>query len=81
MTLTTELARGFLGLLNTVAIIYFRQAVDTAFGKVAGRWYMLFQASQFHIIFYASRTLPNMFAFGFSKSVCGVLLHGIHCTV
>ncbi|GAB7351570.1 hypothetical protein MBLNU459_g2193t1 [Dothideomycetes sp. NU459] len=57
------LARGFLGLINASAIQYFRRAVDDVYGKTAGTWYMLFQICQFHIMFYASRTLPNMFAF------------------
>ena len=34
----------------------------------AARWYLLLQASQFHVLFYASRTLPNMFVFGLSTS-------------
>lgn len=38
------------------------------FGDTARVWYMLLQASQFHVIYYASRTLPNMFAFGLCKS-------------
>lgn len=42
--------------------------MQKAFGTSAGIWYALFQASQFHAIYYASRTLPNMFAFVFSKS-------------
>lgn len=61
--------RGLLGLLNAVALAQFKRAIDTAYGKVAGRWYILLQASQFHVMFYASRTLPNMFAFGASESV------------
>ncbi|KAL2358110.1 Alg9-like mannosyltransferase family-domain-containing protein [Cryomyces antarcticus] len=60
------LVRGILGLFNAYALLSFRRAVDTAFGRVAGDWYILLQASQFHVIYYASRTLPNMFAFGLS---------------
>lgn len=57
------LVRAILGLTNAFALLSLRSAVDTAYGKIAGRWFVLFQASQFHVMFYASRTLPNMFAF------------------
>ena len=57
------LVRAVLGLANATALLSLRSAVDTAYGKIAGRWFVLFQASQFHVMFYASRTLPNMFAF------------------
>jgi alpha-1,6-mannosyltransferase len=57
------LARAILGLANALALLSLRSAVDTAYGKIAGRWFVLLQASQFHVMFYASRTLPNMFAF------------------
>ena len=57
------LVRALLGLANAASLWSLRYAVDTAFGKTAGRWYILLQASQFHVIYYASRTLPNMFAF------------------
>jgi alpha-1,6-mannosyltransferase len=60
-------ARGVLGLLNAAALIAFGRSVQRAFGTSAGIWYALFQASQFHVIYYASRTLPNMFAFVVSK--------------
>jgi len=59
-------------LINTAALISFEDAVSQAFGNVAGMWYILFQASQFHVIFYASRTLPNMYAFALSKSTSRV---------
>lgn len=51
-----------LGLLNAVSVLFFQQGVRRAFGRVAANWYLVLQASQFHIVFYASRTLPNMFA-------------------
>lgn len=57
------LVRGILGLANAAALVHLRSAVDTAYGLTAGRWFVLLQASQFHVMFYASRTLPNMFAF------------------
>ena len=55
--------RGILGLANALALWHFKGAVDTVYGRTAGRWYILLQASQFHVMYYASRTLPNMFAF------------------
>ncbi len=59
--------RAVLGLFNAFALLRYKNGVVKAFGKAAGRWYILLQASQFHVIYYASRTLPNMFAFGLSK--------------
>lgn len=56
-------ARGILGLLNAAALTYLRRAATKVYGKTAGNWYILLQASQFHIMYYASRTLPNMYAF------------------
>jgi alpha-1,6-mannosyltransferase len=65
--------RGVLGLCNAFSLVAFGRSVQRAFGTTAGIWYALFQASQFHVVYYASRTLPNMFAFVFSKwsTLCG----------
>ncbi|KAF1355003.1 Alg9-like mannosyltransferase family-domain-containing protein [Delphinella strobiligena] len=69
------IARGLLGLINSMSLLYFKQAVDTAYGRTAGRWYLLLQASQFHVMFYASRTLPNMFAFSLTTlALRGIIL-------
>ncbi|KAF2723264.1 glycosyltransferase family 22 protein [Polychaeton citri CBS 116435] len=54
--------RGVLGLANAGALLGVRRAIDTAFGKTAGRYFVFLQASTFHVMYYASRTLPNMFA-------------------
>ncbi|KAG9242988.1 Alg9-like mannosyltransferase family-domain-containing protein [Calycina marina] len=56
-------ARGVLGLANAWALRVYMRGLEKAHGKAAGRWFVLFLASQFHVIFYASRTWPNMFAF------------------
>ncbi|EMR11356.1 hypothetical protein PNEG_00384 [Pneumocystis murina B123] len=58
------LVRGTLGIYNSLAIIIFRHKIIRHYGINTGLWYGIFQASQFHIMYYASRTLPNMFAFG-----------------
>lgn len=54
-------------MLNAASLIALARSVKRTFGASAGIWFVLLQASQFHVMFYASRTLPNMFAFIFSK--------------
>ncbi|KAF8469598.1 Alg9-like mannosyltransferase family-domain-containing protein [Kalaharituber pfeilii] len=60
------IVRGVLGLLNSLALTYYGRVARKAFGRGIGNWYLILQSSQFHILFYASRTLPNMFAFAFT---------------
>ncbi|OCK77914.1 glycosyltransferase family 22 protein [Lepidopterella palustris CBS 459.81] len=60
------LVRSIIGLANAAALVSFSTSVRRAFGKNAQIWFLVFQASQFHIIYYASRTLPNSFALLFS---------------
>lgn len=71
--LTQETVRGTVGILNAAALIAFVSSVRRAFGSNTALYYTLFQASQFHIWYYASRTLPNMFAFSLSMSVVSSL--------
>jgi len=59
--------RAILGLLNAYCLLGFAFTLRRAYGAPTATWYLLLQASQFHIIFYASRTLPNMFAFSLSE--------------
>jgi alpha-1,6-mannosyltransferase len=56
--------RAVLGLLNALALLKFKSRLGQAFGNGVARWYAVLQAAQFHVLFYASRTLPNMLAFG-----------------
>lgn len=58
------IVRAVLGLFNAFCLLSFRSSVARSFGRTAANWYAVFQASQFHMMFYASRTLPNFFAFG-----------------
>ena len=55
--------RFVLGMANAGALLLFQRGLADSLGKPTARWYALLQATQFHIPFYASRTLPNMFAF------------------
>ena len=66
--LTGSIVRVTLGLLNASALIYYTYGVRRAFGKSAALWFVMLQSSQFHVWYYASRTLPNMFAFALSPS-------------
>lgn len=55
--------RAVLGAMNGVALVVFAHQVRGAFGPITAAWYVVLQASQFHVWYYASRTLPNTFAF------------------
>ncbi|KFY63116.1 hypothetical protein V497_02110, partial [Pseudogymnoascus sp. VKM F-4516 (FW-969)] len=55
-------ARFILGSLTALSLIRYSKGLSRAYGKSVGGWYVLLQATQFHIPFYASRTLPNTFA-------------------
>ncbi|KAE8383567.1 Alg9-like mannosyltransferase family-domain-containing protein [Aspergillus bertholletiae] len=70
------LARAILGLFNALSLLSFASGLRKAFGKTTAIWYLLYQASQFHVLYYASRTLSNMFAFGLSTLALRYLLQG-----
>ncbi|PYH89393.1 alpha-1,6-mannosyltransferas-like protein [Aspergillus ellipticus CBS 707.79] len=68
------LARAILGLFNAASLLSFASGLRRAAGKTTAIWYLLFQTSQFHVLYYASRTLSNMFAFGLTTLALRYLL-------
>ncbi|KAI5799008.1 Alg9-like mannosyltransferase family-domain-containing protein [Geopyxis carbonaria] len=56
------LVRATLGLLVSAALVFFAHRVRRVHGTAVARVYTLLQLSQFHLPYYASRTLPNTFA-------------------
>lgn len=57
--------------MNAGALAWFARSVERAYGPITALWYVVLQGSQFHLWYYASRTLPNMFAFFLSTSLPG----------
>lgn len=74
------IVRGVLGLINGYGLIHLRHTAEATCnnegqGKKIGYLFMAFQAVQFHVIFYASRTLPNMFAFPLTNFAISQVLY------
>ncbi|KAL7942242.1 glycosyltransferase family 22 protein [Trichoderma barbatum] len=68
------IVRAVLGCFNVACLVFFGRAMREPFGKGAARWWVLLSVSQFHVVFYLSRTLPNMFAFGLTTLASAFLL-------
>ncbi|PNP43747.1 hypothetical protein TGAMA5MH_04028 [Trichoderma gamsii] len=66
--------RAVLGGFNAVCLVVFGAALREAFGRGAARWWVVLSVTQFHVVFYLSRTLPNMFAFGLTTLASAFLL-------
>ncbi|EJD51119.1 hypothetical protein AURDEDRAFT_143051 [Auricularia subglabra TFB-10046 SS5] len=54
--------RGVLGACNAFGLCLVRRAVSRRFGVTASMFFVLLSVTQFHLPFWASRTLPNMLA-------------------
>ncbi|GBC07104.1 hypothetical protein RclHR1_07250006 [Rhizophagus clarus] len=52
-----------LGLFNVYTLSRLRSSIEISFGRRISNAFGILSACQFHTIFWASRTLPNMFAF------------------
>jgi alpha-1,6-mannosyltransferase len=59
--------RGLLGAFNVVSLLVMSRALRRAYGRGTANWWIVMMVSQFHVNFYLTRTLPNMYAFGLSK--------------
>ncbi|KAJ3442150.1 dol-p-man [Anaeramoeba flamelloides] len=56
------LVRCVLGLMTWLSLTNLRSAIDQVISKKAGTFFVLLTSTQFHLLFYSSRTLPNTFA-------------------
>ncbi|KAJ3052141.1 dolichyl-P-Man:Man(7)GlcNAc(2)-PP-dolichol alpha-1,6-mannosyltransferase [Rhizophlyctis rosea] len=56
------IVRGLLGLFIAASLSIPRRSISKVFGKAVATWFSIFTITQFHLLFWASRTLPNIFA-------------------
>ncbi|GJD11668.1 Dol-P-Man:Man(7)GlcNAc(2)-PP-Dol alpha-1,6-mannosyltransferase [Galdieria sulphuraria] len=68
--------RATLLLLLLSTILLLERATCHRYGRAVGNWFLLITCSQFHILFYGSRLLPNTFALVFSNLFLSLFLEG-----
>ncbi|ORY88336.1 Alg9-like mannosyltransferase family-domain-containing protein [Leucosporidium creatinivorum] len=68
------LVRAVLSLFSSLSLIFLSRRVRAAFGSNVARYTLLITATQFHVTFWMSRTLPNMFAFPLVQLAFGFLI-------
>lgn len=54
--------RSILGGLIIAGLVKLKASISSRFGTVASHYFLAITASQFHLLFYATRPLPNVFA-------------------
>lgn len=61
--LIRKTVRLVLALFSSLSLVFLSRRVKTAFGGKLALYFILISATQFHIPFWISRTVPNMLAF------------------
>ncbi|CAG5122563.1 unnamed protein product, partial [Candidula unifasciata] len=72
------IARATVGLATAISFIIFCRAIDSGFGSNVKNWLILVTITQFHFVFYMSRTLPNVLALSFVLLALSSWLHQKH---
>ncbi|KAM9968606.1 hypothetical protein ACTFIW_007756 [Dictyostelium discoideum] len=54
--------RLMLGTISCISIMIFKRSISKRYGNQVAFWFTLITVSQFHLMFYISRPLPNIFA-------------------
>lgn len=57
------LVRAVLNIIVVESMKHFHKTIEKVFGSGVGNWFIIITSTQFHILYYSSRTLPNIMAF------------------
>ncbi|XP_026817640.1 probable Dol-P-Man:Man(7)GlcNAc(2)-PP-Dol alpha-1,6-mannosyltransferase [Rhopalosiphum maidis] len=72
------LVRAILGIVVVTSIKYFNKSISKVFGNGVGNWFIILTASQYHLMFYSSRPLPNIMAFPLVMVALSSWIRGKH---